>query len=95
MQNGFQFCPTVVLCFIIIKNVTNILPAGSIFFPSLFQSYSKSVIAYFTVHVSRDRQGGAGQGLLTSWCSECVLLKDSGWVGVQRVCNEMSTHHLQ
>lgn len=63
MQNGFQFCPTVVLCFIIIKNVTNILPAGSIFFPPLFQSYSKSVTAYFTVHVSRDRQGGGGQSL--------------------------------
>lgn len=62
MQNGFQFCPTAVLCFIIIESVRKCqknLACWEIFLP-LFQSYSESVTVYLTVHISRDWQGGGG-----------------------------------
>lgn len=40
------------LLFIIIKNVMNILPAGSTDFLPVFQSSSKSLIAYFMSYSS-------------------------------------------
>lgn len=76
MQNGFQFCPTVVVPFNT-KNVTSILPVDSIFFPPLFQFYLNSVTEYFSVHISRDRQGDGDEVFSTSWCSGWFLLEDS------------------
>lgn len=52
MQNGFQFCLIEVLCFILCKNVMGILPAWSVDFPPIFQSYSKPLIVYFMSYSS-------------------------------------------
>lgn len=81
MQNGFQFCPTVVLPYRI-KNVTSILPVGSLFFPPFFQFYFKSVTEYFSVHISKGGQGDGDEVFSTSWCSGWFLLEGFLQVGV-------------
>lgn len=79
MQNGFQFCPNVVLCFIIIKNVSSILPAGSIFF-FLFFNLTQSLLLCILLFMSAEACRVVGDEVFsTNWC---FLLNVSLWVGV-------------